>query len=204
MELGLFLKELRKKSNLTIMQVEIKTGISNSYISLIERDKRKPSVEILHKLAKAYRIKTEDLLRFIGYLPPIQNEINFKQIPIYNIVPKQKPFFVSENIEGYSPLPPGLESCTSKDFIAIRVKNNNMTCKGIEMGDILIIRKQSEVENDIIALISLNNELAIKKIIKQNKHIILQSTNSDYCPILVKESDDFKIIGKVEWVMHKF
>jgi len=122
MELGLFLKELRKKSNLTIMQVEIKTGISNSYISLIERDKRKPSVEILHKLAKAYRIKTEDLLRFIGYLPPIQNEINFKQIPIYNIVPKQKPFFVSENIEGYSPLPPGLESCTSKDFIAIRVK----------------------------------------------------------------------------------
>jgi len=204
MELGLFLKELRKKSNLTIMQVEIKTGISNSYISLIERDKRKPSVEILHKLAKAYKVTTEDLLRFMGYLSPIQNKINFNQIPIYNIVPKQKPFFVSENIEGYSPLPPGLESCTTKDFIAIRVKNNNMTCKGIEMGDILIIRKQSEVENDIFALISLNNELLIKRIIKQNNHIILQSTNSDYCPILVKESDDFKIIGKVEWVMHKF
>ena len=204
MKLGLFLKELRAKSNLTIMQVEIKTGISNSYISLIERDKRKPSVEILHKLAKAYRVKTEDLLRFIGYLPPIQNKINFNQIPIYNIVPKQKPFFVSENIEGYSPLPPGLESCTTKDFIAIRVKNKSMTCKRIEIGNILIIRKQSEVENEIIALISLNNELAIKKIVKQNKHIILQSTNPDYSPILVKESDDFKIIGKVEWVMHKF
>jgi len=204
MKLGLFLKELRIKSNLTTMQVEVKTGISNSYISLIERDKRKPSVEILHKLAKAYRIKTEDLLRFIGYLPPIQKKINFNQIPIYNIVPKEKPFFVSENIEGYSPLPPGLESCTTKDFIAIRVKNKSMTCKRIEIGNILIIRKQSEVENEIIALISLNNELAIKKIVKQNKHIILQSTNPDYSPILVKESDDFKIIGKVEWVMHKF
>jgi SOS-response transcriptional repressor LexA len=79
-----------------------------------------------------------------------------------------------------------------------------MTCKRIEIGDILIIRKQSKVENEIIALISLNNELAIKRIIKQNKHIILQSTNSDYFPVLVKESDDFKIIGKVEWVMHKF
>ena len=204
MKLGLFLKELRIKNNLTTKQVEVKTGISNSYISLIERDKRKPSVEILHKLAKAYRIKTEDLLRFIGYLPPIQNKINFNQIPIYNIVPKEKPFFISENIEGYSPLPPGLESCTIKDFIAIRVKNKGMTCKRIEIGDILIIRKQSKVENEIIALISLNNELAIKRIIKQNKHIILQSTNSDYCPVLVKESDDFKIIGKVEWVMHKF
>ena len=204
MKLGLFLKELRIKNNLTTKQVEMKTGISNSYISLIERDKRKPSVEILHKLAKAYRVKTENLLRFMGYLPPIQNKINFNQIPIYKIVAKEKAFFVSENIEGYSPLPPGLENCATKDFIAIRVKNKGMTCKGIEMDDILIIRKQSEVENDVIALISLNNEFAIKRIVKQNKHIILQSTNSDYSPILVKETDDFNIIGKVEWVMHKF
>jgi len=204
MKIGLYLRELRLKNNLTTKQVEMKTGISNSYISLIERNKRKPSAEILHKLAKAYGVKTEDLLRFIGYLPPVQKKINFNQIPIYNIVLKQKPFFVSENIEGYTPFPPGLESCTTKNFIAIRAKNKGMTCKGIEIGDILIIRKQSEVENEIIALISLNSKLAIKKIIKQNKHIILQSTNSDYCPILVKESDDFKIIGKVEWVMHKF
>lgn len=204
MELGLFLKELRIKNNFTIMQVEVKTGISNSYISLIERNKRKPSVEILHKLAKTYKVKTEDLLRFIGYLPPIQNKINFNQIPIYNIVPKEKPSFISENMEEYSPIPPGLESSTTKDYIAIRVKSKSMACKRIEMDDILIIRKQSEVENGIIALVSLNNELVIKRIIKQNKHIILHSTNSDYSPILVKESDDFKIIGKVEWVMHKF
>jgi repressor LexA len=204
MELGVFLKELRIKNNFTIMQVEVKTGISNSYISLIERNKRKPSVEILHKLAKTYKVKTEDLLRFIGYLPPIQNKINFNQIPIYNIVPKEKPSFISENMEEYSPIPPGLESSTTKDYIAIRVKSKSMTCKRIEMDDILIIRKQSEVENGIIALVSLNNELVIKRIVRQNKHIILQSTNSDYSPILVKESEDFKIIGKVEWVMHKF
>jgi len=204
MKLGVFLKELRIKNNLTIMQVEVKTGISNSYISLIERNKRKPSVEILHKLAKTYKVTTEDLLRFIGYLPPIQNKISFNQIPIYNIVPKEKPSLVSENIEEYSPVPPGLESSTTKDLIAIRVKNKGMTCKRIEIGDILIIRKQSDLENGIIALVSLNNELAIKRIVKQNKHIILHSTNSDYSPILVKESDDFKIIGKVEWVMHKF
>ena len=204
MKLGVFLKELRIKNNLTIMQVEVKTGISNSYISLIERNKRKPSLEILHKLAKTYKVTTEDLLRFIGYLPPIQNKINFNQIPIYNIVPKEKPSFVSENIEEYSPVPPGLESSTTKDLIAIRIKNKSMTCKRIEIGDFLIIRKQSDLENGIIALISLNNELAIKRIVKQNRHIILQSTNQDYSPALVKENDDFKIIGKVEWVMHKF
>jgi transcriptional regulator with XRE-family HTH domain len=146
MKLGLFLKELRIKNNLTTKQVEVKTGISNSYISLIERDKRKPSVEILHKLAKAYKVTTEDLLRFMGYLPLIKTKYSFQQIPIYNISATKKPFLVSENIEGYSPLPPCLDSCTIKDFIAIRVKNKGMTCKRIEIGDILIIRKQSEVE----------------------------------------------------------
>lgn len=204
MKIGLYLKELRLKNNLTTKQVEVKTGISNSYISLIERNKRKPSAKILNKLAKAYRVKTEDLLRFIGYLPPIQNKVYLKQIPIYNMVSTEKHAFVSENIEGYSPLPPGLETYSTKDFFAIRVKEKSMTCKRIEEGDILIIRKQSDVENGTISLISFNSEIALKRIIKQNKYVILQSTNLENSPILVKETDNFNIIGKVEWVIHKY
>ncbi|MBU4450626.1 MAG: LexA family transcriptional regulator [Actinobacteria bacterium] len=205
MKIGLYLKELRLKNNLTTKQVEVKTGISNSYISLIERNKRKPSAEILSKLAKAYQVKAEDLLRLIGYLPPIiKTKYGFQQIPIYNIAAIKKPFLISENIEGYSPLPPGLESYSTKDFFAIRVKDKNMTCKRIEEGDILIIKKQSKIEKGAIALISLNNEITTKRVVKQDKHIILQSTDLEHLPILVKETDDFGIIGKVEWVIHKF
>ncbi|MBA7517536.1 LexA repressor [subsurface metagenome] len=204
MKIGFYLKELRLKNNLTTKQVEVKTSVSNSYISLIERDKRKPSAEILSKLAKAYQVKAEDLLRLIGYLPPIKTKYSFQQIPIYNIVTTKKPFLISENIEGYSPLPPGLESYSTKAFFAIRVKDKNMTCKRIEEGDIVIIRKQNEVEKGAIALISLNNEIAIKRVVKQDKHIILQSTDLEHLSILVKETDDFSIIGKVEWVIHKF
>jgi len=204
MKIGSYLKELRLKSNLTTKQVEVKTGISNSYISLIERNKRKPSAEILHKLAIAYKVKTEDLLRFIGYLPPIQNKVNLNQIPIYNIVSTEKPFFVSENIEGYSPLPPDLETYSTKDFFAIQVKDKSMTSKIIKESDILILKKQSDVENGNIALISLNNKITIKRITKQNSYIILQSANLEHSPLLIKETDNFKIIGKIEWVIHKF
>ncbi|PKP54826.1 hypothetical protein CVT91_18035 [Candidatus Atribacteria bacterium HGW-Atribacteria-1] len=204
MKIGLYLKELRLKNNLTTKQVEVKTGISNSYISLIERNKRKPSAEILNKLAKAYQAKAEDLLRLIGYLPSIKTKYSFQQIPIYNIATTKKPFLISENIEGYSLLPPGLESYSTKDFFAIRVKDKSMTCKRIEEGDILIIIKQSDVENGTIALISFNNEIALKRITKQNKYVILQNTNLEHSPILVKETDNFNIIGKVEWVIHKF
>lgn len=204
MKIGFYLKELRLKNNFTTKQVEVKTGISNSYISLIERDKRKPSAEILNKLAKAYRVKVENLLRLMGYLPPIKTKYSFQQIPIYNIATTKKPFLISENIEGYSLLPPGVEGNSTKDFFAIRVKDKNMTCKRIEEGDIVIVRKQNEVEKGAIALISLNNEIAIKRVVKQDKHIILQSTELEHLSILVKETDDFSIIGKVEWVIHKF
>ena len=204
MKIGLYLRELRLKNNLTTKQVEVKTGISNSYISLIERNKRKPSAEILNKLAKAYQVKAEDLLRLIGYLPSIKTKYNSRQIPIYNIISTGKAFFVSENIEGYSPLPPGMDTFSTKDLFAIRVKRESMIDKRIKDGDIVIIKKQNEVERGAIALISLNNEITIKRIVKQDKHIILQSTDLEHLPILVKETDDFSIIGKVEWVIHKF
>lgn len=204
MEIGSYLKELRLKNNLTTKQVELKTGISNSYISLIERNKRKPSAGILNKLAKAYQVKPEDLLYLMGYLPPIKAKDDFKQIPIYNIISTGKPSSISENIEGYSPIPPGLETLPMKDLFAIRVKDKSMIGKRIEEGDIVIIRRQNDVSNGTIALISLNNEITIKGVVKQNKYIILQSTNLDHSPILVKKTDNFNIIGKVEWVMHKF
>lgn len=204
MKIGLYLKKLRLKNNLTTKQVEVKTGISNSYISLIERNKRKPSAEILSKLAKAYQIKTEDLLRLMGYLPSTKTKYNSRQIPIYNIISMGKSFFISENIEGYSPLPPSMDTFSTKDLFAIRVKRESMVDKRIKKGDIVIIKKQNEVEKEAIALISLNNEIAIRRVVKQNKHIILQSTDLEHSPVLVKETDDFSIIGKVEWVMHKF
>jgi len=204
MKIGSHLKELRLKNNLTTKQVELKTGISNSYISLIERNKRKPSAGILNKLAKAYQAKPENLLYLMGYLPPIKTKGNFKQIPIYNITSTEKPFFVSENIEGYCPLSPDLDNL-SKNLFAIRIKDDkNMIGERIEKDNILIIRKQNNVDNGMLSLIFINNEFVIKRVIKQNKHIILQSTNLECPPILVKENDNFKIIGKVEWIMHKF
>ena len=49
-----FLKEKRKELNLTLREIEEKTGVSNAYISQIERYKRKPSLDILIKLSTLY------------------------------------------------------------------------------------------------------------------------------------------------------
>ena len=65
---GDYIKKLRTDRNLTIHQVETYCGVSNSYISLIERNKRNiPSNKILKKLASIYKVSLSELIRVASY-----------------------------------------------------------------------------------------------------------------------------------------
>ncbi|MGQ0623591.1 MAG: helix-turn-helix domain-containing protein [Sporichthyaceae bacterium] len=66
--LGEYLKEQRKNSKLSIRQLATAAGVSNPYLSQIERGLRKPSAEILQQIAKALRISAEQLYMQAGIL----------------------------------------------------------------------------------------------------------------------------------------
>ena len=69
MDLGLLLKESRKLSKLTLRQVEESTGISNAYLSQLENGKiKKPSANVLYKLASIYRVDMNQLMKSSGLL----------------------------------------------------------------------------------------------------------------------------------------
>ncbi len=72
--LGSYLKQIRKKLNLTLRDVQAETGISNAYLSQLENSKSSnPSPNILHKLAEYYKISYEFLMKLVGY-PTISEE----------------------------------------------------------------------------------------------------------------------------------
>ncbi|WP_203556715.1 helix-turn-helix transcriptional regulator [Bacillus sp. B15-48] len=61
---GTKLKELRKKNRLTLSKLSELTGISKSYLSLIERDIQKnPSFDILYRIAKTLNVELEELVK---------------------------------------------------------------------------------------------------------------------------------------------
>ncbi len=65
---GLYLKELRKSRNLSLHDVEKACGVSNPYLSQLERgDRRPPTPQILKKLARAYKIPVRELFLKAGY-----------------------------------------------------------------------------------------------------------------------------------------
>ncbi|MCZ7417461.1 MULTISPECIES: helix-turn-helix domain-containing protein [unclassified Streptomyces] len=66
--IGEFLREQRRTAQLSLRQLAEAAGVSNPYLSQIERGLRKPSAEILQQLAKALRISAETLYVRAGML----------------------------------------------------------------------------------------------------------------------------------------
>lgn len=67
--LGKTLKESRELLTLTLRQVEEATGISNAYLSQLENDKiKKPSANVLYKLASLYKVQLDSLLYAAGII----------------------------------------------------------------------------------------------------------------------------------------
>ena len=68
--LGDYLREQRRGAQLTLRQLADQTGVSNPYLSQIERGLRRPSADVLQQLAKALRISAETLYVRAGILDP--------------------------------------------------------------------------------------------------------------------------------------
>jgi transcriptional regulator with XRE-family HTH domain len=66
--LGDYIRDQRRDSNVSLRQLAKLAGVSNPYLSQIERGLRKPSAEILQQIAKALRISAEALYIQAGIL----------------------------------------------------------------------------------------------------------------------------------------
>jgi transcriptional regulator with XRE-family HTH domain len=68
--LGEYLREQRESSRLSLRQLAEQAGVSNPYLSQIERGLRRPSAEVLQQLAKALRISAQQLYLRAGIVSP--------------------------------------------------------------------------------------------------------------------------------------
>jgi transcriptional regulator with XRE-family HTH domain len=67
-ELGEFIREQRRVGHLSLRKLSEMAGVSNPYLSQIERGLRKPSAEILQQIARALEISSETLYVRAGIL----------------------------------------------------------------------------------------------------------------------------------------
>ena len=69
-DIGSFIRTQREAAQVSVRQLAEKAGVSNPYLSQIERGLRKPSADVLNQIAKALRLSAEVLYVQAGILEP--------------------------------------------------------------------------------------------------------------------------------------
>lgn len=205
-----YLRKTRKDKKLTLRQIEVYSGVSNSYLSQVESGKRGiPSPDILEKLAPILKVSYEELMREAGYLHkestlPDISKINqawtidtntMKPVYVLGSIGAGKPMYAEENIEGAEWVPSS--ELNGGEYFYLRVKGNSMKGR-IQDGDLVLVRCQEHVENGEIAVVMVNKDDATLKRFyqKENGLIVLRPDNPEYEPIITS-GEGVRIIGKV-------
>jgi transcriptional regulator with XRE-family HTH domain len=90
-DIGGFIRAQREAAQVSVRQLAEKAGVSNPYLSQIERGLRKPSADVLNQIAKALRVSAEVLYVRAGILEPSEpSEVRDAIVNDVSITERQK------------------------------------------------------------------------------------------------------------------
>jgi transcriptional regulator with XRE-family HTH domain len=90
-DIGSFIRDLREGAQVSVRQLAERSGVSNPYLSQVERGLRKPSADVLSQIAKALRVSAEVLYVRAGMLEPSEsNQVRDAIITDTAITERQK------------------------------------------------------------------------------------------------------------------
>ena len=207
MNVGYRMKQRRKELKLSADVVAEKIGVNRSTVFRYEKgDIEKLPIEILEPLSEILRTTPQYLMGWDNNLDimPIYSELEPpRQQKIYNLAEReleeqryiQDHAYVGQTaagapIEGQQPVP-----VIGATTVKLLVNGDSMEDL-FHDGDIVEYHPQPELENGEIGVFAVNGGVTMKKF-KRNSDIRLESLNKKYQDIVIKETDDFSILGKV-------
>lgn len=190
------LKILREQRHLSQAKLAVSLGLSSSTIGMYESGEREPNYETLELIADFFNVNMEYLLS--GKMDPTR-------IPVLGKVVAGIPLEAIQEIIDYEEVP---QYMSNDEYFGLQIKGDSMEPKFSE-GDVVIVRKQEDVDSGDIAIVLVNgNEATVKKIKKFEGGINLIPTNHAYDVITYTnaeiESLPVRIIGKVVELRAKF
>lgn len=129
-------------------------------------------------------------------LPVPQLNAQTVNVPLVGTVSCGIPLASEENMEALIPVSVELARPPHQYFL-LRAKGDSMNERGIEPGDLVLIRQQSTASNGDVVVALVDGEATIKEFQHHQKMIVLKpcSNNKKHQPIIL--TDEFKIQGLV-------
>lgn len=178
------LAELINKNRATIYRYE-KNEIENMPYDVIE-----PLAKVLN-VSPAYLMGWEDRANSLDSLP-------IKQIPVVSQISAGLPIYSEENLIDYTYIATKNLSA-DKELFGLKVSGDSMD-KEFKDGEVVIVEKDSVVENGQIGVVQINGYNATVKRVRYNDDQLIllpESNNNEHLPQVYNDTDDVKIIGRV-------
>ena len=178
------LAELINKNRATIYRYE-KNEIENMPYDVIE-----PLAKVLN-VSPAYLMGWEERSAPLDSLP-------IKKIPVVSQISAGLPIYSEENLIDYTYIATKNLS-VDKELFGLKVSGDSMD-KEFKDGEVVIVEKDSVVENGQIGVVMINGYNATVKRVRYNDDQLIllpESNNNEHLPQVYNDADDVKIIGRV-------
>lgn len=196
MRLGEYLRERRMRSGLSAKEVGKRAGITDAHVLYIEKNKRKPTFDVLMRTLSALGVLPEDFLKDQGFIETSNVSGKLYRIPVISWVVAGKWREVFDEFE------PGdadvwIESDVKGDNIfALRVAGDSMEPEFHE-GEVVIVNPHLEaMPNDFVVVKNPEGEATFKQLKKYGESWVLHPLNPRYPDIEVNPGE-FQVIGRV-------
>lgn len=127
-----------------------------------------------------------------------EDKVDFINVPLLGRVAAGMPILAVENREDLFPLPTHFTG--AGEFFMLTIRGNSMIEAGILEEDMVVVRRQSDVNNGDIVVALINEEATVKRFFREKSRVRLQPANSQMEPIYTTE---LQILGKVIGLVRK-
>lgn len=167
-----------------------------------------PPIGVASKLAEVYGVSLDALYNTdLSCGAASQPHCKGVKIPVLGKVVAGVPFEAVEEILDYEEITP--ELAATGEFFALQIRGRSMEPRMLE-GDVVIVRRQSDVDSGDIAIVLVNgDEATVKRVSKSDRGITLIATNPNVYEPHFYSSEEIEalpvqILGKVVELRGKF
>ena len=194
------IRNLREKNNLTQKELACRVFKSESTVRMWELGKSEPDLATINLLSEIFGTSTDYIIDGASAVAPVR-------ISVLGYVAAGIPIEAIADILDYEEIDPSMLKDGS-EYFALQIKGQSMEPK-ISEGDVVIVRKQPDVDSGQIAIVCVNgDEATCKKVMKQANGILLQPLNPTYQPTFYTaeeiENIPITILGRVVELRAKF
>ncbi len=156
---------------------------------------------LLEKLTAKKIIKRDsDGIRIISDFEGDDSRVNTVDVPLVGEVACGMPMLAEQNILDTIPVSIKLAPPPYKYFM-LKARGDSMNKKGINPGDLLLVKQQQTAKNGDLVVALINDEATVKeyRVLDGAVALVPKSTNPKHKPIIIQ--DDFMIQGVVQKVL---